>query len=43
VIALTVHSYEEARRKAFQAGVDVFIVKGAPVETLVRAIFKQKE
>jgi len=38
VIALTVHGYEEARQKAIQAGVDGFIVKGAPVETLVQAI-----
>jgi NarL family two-component system response regulator LiaR len=38
VIALTVHGYEAARQKAIQAGVDVFIVKGAPVETLVQAI-----
>jgi DNA-binding NarL/FixJ family response regulator len=38
VIALTVHGYEEARQRADQAGVDVFIVKGAPVKTLVQAI-----
>jgi DNA-binding NarL/FixJ family response regulator len=43
VIALTVHSYEAARQKAIQAGVDVFIVKGAPVETLVQAISERKE
>lgn len=40
VIALTVHGYEEARQKASQAGVDVFIVKGAPLERLVEAIIK---
>lgn len=38
VIALTVHDYEAARQKAFQAGVDDFIVKGAPLETLVQKI-----
>ena len=43
VIALTVHGYEAARQQAIQAGVDVFIVKGAPVETLVQAISERKE
>jgi len=43
VIALTVHGYEAVRQKAIQAGVDVFIVKGAPVETLVQAISERKE
>jgi DNA-binding NarL/FixJ family response regulator len=43
VIALSVHAYEAARHKAAQAGVDGFIVKGAPVETLVRAIIEKKE
>jgi len=38
VVALTVHGYEAARRKASQAGVDVFLVKGVSVETLVQAI-----
>jgi DNA-binding NarL/FixJ family response regulator len=38
VIALTVHDYEAARQKAIQSGVDVFFVKGAPVEMLVQAI-----
>jgi two-component system, NarL family, response regulator NreC len=38
VIALTVHDYESARQKAFQARMDGFIVKGTPVETLVQAI-----
>ena len=38
VVALTVHGYEAARQKASQAGVDVFLVKGASVETLVQAI-----
>lgn len=43
VIALTVHGYETARQKALQAGVDAFIVKGAPVENLIRAISEGKE
>ena len=43
IIALTIHDEEEARQKAAQAGVDAFIVKGAPVETLVRAISEKKE
>ena len=43
VIALTVHGYESARQKAMQAGVDVFVVKGAPLETLLQAINPIKE
>ena len=43
VVALTVHGYEAAQQQALQAGVDVFIVKGAPVETLVQAISERKE
>ena len=38
VIALTVHSYAEARAMAAEAGVDDFVVKGAPLETLMKAI-----
>ena len=38
VVALTVHGYEAARQKASQSGVDVFLVKGVSVETLVQAI-----
>jgi DNA-binding NarL/FixJ family response regulator len=40
VVALTVHSYDEARKKAVQSGVDAFIVKGAPVESIVQSILK---
>lgn len=43
IIALTVHDYEAARQKAFQAGVEAFIVKGAPLETLLQAILARKE
>ena len=40
VVALTVHGYESARRRAFESGVDEFVVKGAPLESLVSAIAK---
>ena len=43
VVALTVHGYEEARQRALQAGVDAFIVKGEPIESLVQAILERKE
>ncbi len=43
VVALTVHDYEAARNKAHQSGVDAFLVKGAPVETMVQTILKKKE
>ena len=38
VVALTIHDSKEERRKAFAAGVDVFVVKGAPVEELIAGI-----
>ncbi len=43
VIALTVHGYEAARQKASQSGVDVFLLKGVSVETLVQAISEGRE
>jgi DNA-binding NarL/FixJ family response regulator len=43
VVALTLHSYAAAREKALQAGVDIFIEKGAPLDTLVQAIICVKE
>jgi len=43
IIALTVHNYDEARKKACQSGVDTFIVKGAPIESIVQSILKIKE
>ena len=43
VIALTVHDYELARTKAQQSGVDAFLVKGAPLESIVKTISKRKE
>jgi len=41
VVALTVHGDEAARQKAFQAGFDDFVVKGAALETLLRAILER--
>ena len=38
VVALTVHGYEAARQKAMQAGVDLFLVKGTAVESLIQAV-----
>jgi DNA-binding NarL/FixJ family response regulator len=38
LVALTVHGSEAAQQKAFQAGMDDFVVKGAPLETLVHAL-----
>ncbi len=43
VVALTIHGDPEARQKAAEAGVDAFIVKGTPVEALVKVITKSKE
>jgi DNA-binding NarL/FixJ family response regulator len=43
VIALTVHDYAEARHKASLAGIDAFIVKGEPVDTLIKTILERKE
>ena len=43
VVALTVHGYEGARQKAMQAGADLFLVKGAEVESLVQAICERRE
>jgi DNA-binding NarL/FixJ family response regulator len=43
IIALTIHDHESARLQAINAGMDDFIVKGAPLETLIRVISGQKE
>ena len=43
VIALTIHSDETVRQQASQAGVDDFIVKGAPMDSLIQAMTKEKE
>ena len=38
VVALTVHGYDEAREKAYQSGVDAFLVKGAQIQEIVQTI-----
>jgi two-component system response regulator DesR len=38
IVALTVHAGEEDRRLALLAGVDAFVVKGAPVATLMQCL-----
>jgi DNA-binding NarL/FixJ family response regulator len=43
IVALTVHGYDEAHEKAHQAGVDAFLVKGAPIQEIVQTILNQKE
>lgn len=43
VVALTVHGHETDQQKASQSGVDVFLVKGGSVETLVQAISERRE
>ena len=42
VIALTIHGDETVRQKASQAGVDDFVVKGAPINSLIQAIAKKE-
>ncbi len=39
VIALTIHAEETEQQKALQAGMDGFVIKGAPMETLMKAIY----
>ncbi len=43
VVALTVHGDEVTRTEAFQAGVDAFVVKGAALGNLVKAISEREE
>ncbi len=43
VVALTVYGDPASRNQAAQAGVDVFLVKGVSVETLVQAISERRE
>jgi len=38
VIALSIHGNEAEQQRAFQTGADDFIVKGAPLESLMEAI-----
>lgn len=42
VVALTVHDYESARTQAYGSGVDAFLVKGAPIETIVQTILNKE-
>lgn len=39
VIALTIHAGESEQQKAFQAGADDFIAKGAPLDMLLQTIW----
>ena len=43
VVVLTVYGGEIERRKAEEAGCDAFLLKGAPLEELLRAICKFKK
>ena len=43
VVALTIHGDETVRQQASQAGVDDFVVKGAPIDSLIQALAKAKE
>ena len=43
VVALTVYGDPASRNQAVRAGVDVFLVKGVSVETLVQAISGREE
>ena len=43
VVAFSLHGYPAAREQASQAGADIFIEKGAPIDTLVQAILNKEE
>ena len=43
IIALTVHGHDAALQKALRAGVDSFLVKGTPIETLLQAILERED
>ena len=42
VIALTVHGYPDAFDRAFLSGADAFVVKGAPLASLINEILKEE-
>ena len=42
IIALTVHGYDEAKQKSFEAGVDSFFVKGTTADFLIQEILDRK-
>jgi len=43
IIMLTVHGNSEVEQRALQSGIDSFIVKGAPIEDLIRAVLDKKD
>lgn len=43
VVALTVYGDPASQNRAAEAGVDVFLVKGVSVETLVQAVSERRE
>jgi DNA-binding NarL/FixJ family response regulator len=43
IVALTIHGYDEACKKAQCSGVDAFLIKGAPIREIVQTILNKKE
>ena len=43
IVTLTIHDYDEARKRAYRSGVDAFLVKGTPIQEIVRTILNKKE
>ena len=43
VIVLSIHAGEPEKQKAFRSGADGFIMKGAPLETLLQVIRKRHD
>jgi DNA-binding NarL/FixJ family response regulator len=41
VVALTLHNGEASREAAMRAGVDAFVVKGVPLDDLLRALLPE--
>ncbi len=41
ILALTIHTDCDTRRRALQAGIADFVVKGTPLETLIATILKK--
>jgi pilus assembly protein CpaE len=42
IVVLTIHGDETARQRANEAGADDFVVKGAPVDVILRAITNER-
>jgi len=38
LVAFSIHSYPQARQKAVQAGMDGFLEKGAPLDSILQAL-----